>query len=211
MIKYKFLFIHVPRTGGCFVNNYLRKKIFTNLTIHDSWQEGKNRDWSDAELLSFVNSNNCYIHNHTWNKKVFEQFIKKKWFSFFFIRNPKDIICSRYFYDLDKNIIKKNITLNDFINGNKGFAENLFPSFWKKVSYIDEFTEDNFAFFLKTIFKKKYISCSKINCSQNKGYEHYLKSGQIDERTNKKIESSLFFQEYLKIKEYIKYKNIKLI
>jgi hypothetical protein len=208
-MKNKFLFIHVPRTSGCFINNYMKKHIFYDFIIFDSWHQGKNRDWTDEELLNFLKFKKCYVHNHTWENDIFFEFYNKQWFSFFFIRNPKDILCSRYFYDKEKGS-NCNVGLEEFINSKDGFERNLFPSFWRKVSYIDEFSEESFCYFLQKIFNKKYVVSPKINNSNNLGYEYYFNNGDISKETNEKIESSLFFKEYLMIKKFIKCKKIKL-
>ena len=205
----KTIFIHIPRTGGCFANSYLKNNIFKELLVFDSWKENKNRDWNGKELLNFMDYEKCYIHNHTWEKDVFLKFKEKKWFSFFFIRNPKDIICSRYFRDKE-NGLYSDLSLEEFLNSKENL-ESLFPSFWKEVSYIDEFSEKNFSIFIKKVFKKKYISHKAINCSGNKGYDFYFKEEKkIKKKTDQLIESSYFFQQYLEIKSYIKKNKNKL-
>ena len=60
------------------------------------------RDWTEEELLEIADANveEALTHNHhiNWTKESVKKFNDNGWLTFMFIRNPKDIMCSLYFW-----------------------------------------------------------------------------------------------------------------
>jgi hypothetical protein len=197
----KFFFIHVPKTGGCFVNYYIQKYFCTQYKYRflNSYVYHQ-RDWSNEELLSFIKLNKTFIHNHYIDESIFEEYKKNKWIFFSFFRNPKEILCSSYFYN--KKIYGDNFTddINDFMCLKS--KENFFVSFWRNIDFLLEFNKNNFSYFLKKILKVNYNGdFSIVNASANKGYFYYLKNSIITKKTDETIEKSDFFRDYLDMKK----------
>ncbi|MAG61640.1 hypothetical protein CMI43_02405 [Candidatus Pacearchaeota archaeon] len=197
-IPKKIAFIHIARTaGGSILVNiqpFLAKK---NYKIFNSWKT-MNRDWNQKELLSFIDENQAFVHNHSfnWNRKTFYKYKKNEWFTFAFVRHPGDRLCSEYFYFHSKN---PTFNLDKFIKhkllkSNK----NKIPNYWKDIDFIEEYTQENIIKFLKNylhIDKKLKI----IKKSENKGYEHYYKTNQISKDAQILIKNSKEYLIYLKI------------
>lgn len=242
-ITKKVAFVHGHKCAGVYVERYLSRKLIPNYTRFCSWHKHLNplnktfhRDWTDAELLSITNQTmvsekyeHMYVHNHNtgWNLDTVKAYKRGGWFMFTFLRDPKEIICSLYYFALKQQKLKgvkcaqrplyeecihmanhrdiSRISLDTvfkFI-----VTEEIGQKFWKLPEYINlldyvaEFTNDNFSYFCKTFFNHNYTPIEPQNVSDNKGYEFYCKNGDISTESQNLIETS---PEYLK---YIQYMN----
>ena len=171
----KVAFIHYAKAGGVYINAHIYKKALKNKTYqnYNSWRKNDfcekplRRDWTEKELLEICkkNGNEDFIiaHNHHngWSKKIISEFKKEGWFTFCFLRNPKDILCSLYFFSKQSKertsysavgplgaiaghlspesfeaIDERDISLDEFI---RKMVENpKLHRFWKLPSYIDD-------------------------------------------------------------------------
>jgi hypothetical protein len=106
--KKKLAFIHFGKTGGVYVNHYLREYVMPTARHYNSWWNMKtgerhlNRDWSKGELLRIAGKkvNTALAHNHhiNWCEKTIKAFKDNGWLTFMFLRNPKDLMCSLFFW-----------------------------------------------------------------------------------------------------------------
>jgi hypothetical protein len=114
----KTAFIHFGKCAGVYINFYLKKNVMPDALRYNSWEglpiwrsvygEDIHRDWSETELTQIANetfhpqftSEYKMAHNHhiNWNMKTVKEFRKNNWLTFTFLRDPKDLICSLYFY-----------------------------------------------------------------------------------------------------------------
>lgn len=138
----KALFIHKPKTAGTYLVSAI--KVRGKFTFFDSWSSG--RDWNKEESKQIANlklDNNHHLmfrsHQVNINDETFSEFKNNQWFSYTFLRDPLDVLCSLYFFygggffygegkadgfDLrkmsiwDSEIVNlcQEITLDDFIN-----------------------------------------------------------------------------------------------
>jgi hypothetical protein len=145
-----------------------------------------------------------------------------------FIREPKDLICSLYFFakDMIEGVGKTPIGPNSVLAGYQHYdaftpldpnkltldefiLEMLSPEqqiFWKlpdyvnKINYVKEFNSENFEEFLYKFFRHRYKPDEPVNKSSNKGYKFYKENGLISEETEEKFNSH---PEYAKYLEYL--------
>jgi hypothetical protein len=170
----KLAFIHYGKAAGVYTQHYIREHVFPNIKHFNSWwdfnyinKRALNRDWTQEELLKIAEEDveEALTHNHhiNWTKESVKKFNDHGWLTFMFIRNPKDIMCSLYFWakgqwdkweredkstqdlrePLKKQLIRisgqnnpHNINLNNFIRGmlsGKG-AQRL----WGLPDYVDD-------------------------------------------------------------------------
>ncbi len=79
--KHKFIFVHIPKTAGSSMLSFFEEK---GITIN-SFDEGKTFYWNHNHLTINRISN--------WTKIDLDLMFK-----FAFVRNPWDMICSRYYF-----------------------------------------------------------------------------------------------------------------
>ena len=151
----KLAFIHYGKAAGVYTQHYIREHVLPHAKHFNSWwdfnhidKRGLNRDWTQEELLKIAEADveEALTHNHhiNWTKESVKKFNDHGWLTFMFIRNPKDIMCSLYFWaqgqwdrwekedksaldlrePLKKQLIRisgqnnpHNISLNNFIHG----------------------------------------------------------------------------------------------
>src|SRR5581483_8451801 len=165
------LHLHIPKTGGTYVNNYLKSKVVTDKIVApkqthpDFWC-----DYSYEELKNSLNLKNCFISTHFFTPTnckeinpykdhtrpvdqieatdLFNEFQKHGWFSFTFLRNPLEQLCSMYFYAIEHKLVQvcnPEESLESFALRN---PVAVIPSFWKAVDYIAELCDFNLTYFL---------------------------------------------------------------
>lgn len=218
----KLAFVHFGKTGGVYLNHYLRTFVFDELEDKNQWRQKHNgeikeaRDWSKKELLSFLEDahDNILVHNHhnNWNASILEEYKKRRWFSFMFLRHPCDLLCSLYFFSRqnikntgvsainpngvlagyqDETAFKEldvfKLSLDEFIvQMVDNPAQHLFwalPDYIEELDWAAEMNDDNLSEFFLRNFNHQYIPRKKINSSDNLGYLHYLNGGQISKKT----------------------------
>ena len=188
------------------------------------------RDWTEKELIEIANTtehDKIFAHNHhiNWNLKAIKEFKKNNWFTFTFIRDPREIICSLYFWarkqaerkdipeearnPLEDEITKisgqadpSNVSLDEFfrfiVTDKEAKKLWVLPDYTKELDYVAEFNEVNLKIFFDKYFCHEYSPGEKANTSKNKGYKYYCQNELITKETQNLIETSPEFMEYNK-------------
>ena len=202
------------------------------------------RDWTEEELLQLAGNHHpaqyptpeevrthhqCwahdylarqYVHNHHcgWSLASVQAFRRNGWFTFMFIREPAELLCSLWTWAQPsstdslngKTLIKPawlaELTLNDFIRemlSNPDFT--IFyglPEYVDEIDFVAEFNEENFAKLLKQRFDHSYRPDSTADTrrfsSGNPGYQAYLRQGLISDNTDELIQQD---PEILKVRK----------
>ena len=105
----KLAFMHFGKAAGVYIQHYIRERVFPRMKHFNSWwdfnyrnKRALTRDWTEEELLEIADADvaEALTHNHhiNWTKESVEKFNDNGWLTFMFIRNPKDIMCSLYFW-----------------------------------------------------------------------------------------------------------------
>ena len=97
--EHKAIFIHVPKTAGTSITNYLRKLKFRQLNYHCA-TDGSNDD-----------ATGLFVHGTAWRVSRGLQNIWDEYFKFAFVRNPWDRMVSCY-----KNRAKSYSDFGKFLN-----------------------------------------------------------------------------------------------
>lgn len=237
----KLAFIHFGKAGGNYVNSYLHQILkFGKI---NSWHRNSiilcesgnfNRDWTEEELLNFVNlrfEKPVYVHNHhnNWSHKTVNKYNDNGWFTFMFIRDPRDVICSLYFFahklikeckatplgsdgtlagHLPQNSFETpdvtKLTLDEFVRAVTTNPKlRIFwklPAYVKLIQYVQEMNDSNFGAFCSEVLNHAYTPREHLNVTENRGYNFYLSSGRIDKSTDTILTNTSEFNEY---KEYL--------
>ena len=115
----KLAFVHFGKAAGVYTQHYIREYVFPRIKHFNSWwnfedlhdfnckpKRALNRDWTEEELLKIAEADveEALAHNHhiNWTKESIKKFNDHGWLTFMFIRNPKDIMCSLYFWAQDQ-------------------------------------------------------------------------------------------------------------
>ena len=147
-----------------------------------------------------------------------------------FVRDPRNILCSLYFWSqrqhrrwkpdelygglrgpLKDEIIKMSgqddphkVSIDTFINflitNKEARLLWVLPDYIGEIQYVAEFNDENFSLFLYKYFSHYYEPKEKKNKSESLGYEHYYNNGEISETTNKLL---LNHPEFLKYSQYL--------
>lgn len=126
--KYKYLFIHVPRTAGTSIEYWLWKNTKCDvLGYWDGSEENENKK-IDREL---------YCHISAYDLR--EKFVERNWNwdeynKFACVRNPYDLLVSNYFYSFQP--ISQHAKWSSDVNQYPTFKEYIMGRFNK----IDEYT-----------------------------------------------------------------------
>lgn len=215
----KLLFIHTPKTAGQYVTSYMRQTLkYQFILPNQPLNKTRKTIWYDfdAEELRTIaeTASMTYIDTHFFtpfpggnnqpNKidwatsdqeitDLLQLFKNNGWFTFSFVRDPKEQLCSLYFFGRD-NYKSTNFTwllaaesLDDFIKRYKGEAP--IPKFWDQLDYVDEFSDTNFNEFL-TLFGHRHIKLKHKNASSNRGFKFYYELGMISQEAVELIEAS---------------------
>lgn len=235
----KLAFIHYGKVAGVYIQHYIRNYVFSEMDHFNSWwdleSENKralDRDWTEEELLEIAETDKQRVlaHNHhiNWSEKTVKKFNENGWFTFMFIRNPKDILCSLYFWaqsqwdrwkpdEVSESLREPlreelklmsgqnnpyNVSLDQFIQYIISHENSsklwALPDYIDEIQYVAKFSNKNFGKFLLDNFQHYYEPKERLNASKSKGYGVYLKSGEISEETNKIIEEHPEYERYNK-------------
>lgn len=211
-IENKFLFIHIPKTGGNSIQNILRKYSEDKIVSVSSIQDGLERFEVRNDKYDIVKHSTLSQY-----KKLIEPSIYKNLFKFSTIRNPWDMMVSFYFSphrgiinwnrDEFKLLIESTSTVRDYvtiesipekINRKVGLFKIPFKK--KALDYeIDFFMKfENLDNDFKKVCEILEISYNQLphrNKSERKHYSNYYDE-ELIELVNKK------FIEEIKLGEY---------
>ena len=98
----KVAFIHYGKAGGVYMNKYMKKFVLFDYDFKVSWFDEMGRDWTSEELKEIIESDGekKYLHNHhiNWDLESVYRAKGNGWFTFTFLRNPRDLLCSLYYW-----------------------------------------------------------------------------------------------------------------
>lgn len=222
-------FIHIQKCAGTYVDSWLTRNLVPKgYRIFNPWyltraeiaslgrgisfsrempKQDYRRDWSEDELLKISDfEGEKYVHNHSknWPSKVFYEYKSKGFFTFSFLRNPIDLICSMYFFLLEKPGHPSDPawgyedlgTLDSFVRNNVFNLDTLLPSYYKDLDYFNIFSDKNFCHMLNLLNINDYKPMDKVNVSSNKGWEHYLNNGQLSLNSVELVKNTNIWQVY---------------
>lgn len=173
----------------------------------DLCKQDYRRDWSEDELIeiSSINDNHKYVHNHSknWPQSVFTEYKNKGFFTFSFIRNPIDVICSMYFFLSEKPGHPSDPawgyedlgTLDEFVTNNCFNLDRLIPEYYSEIDFFEVFSDDSFSKLLNKI-GLNYFPSRKLNQSSNKGCEFYLKENLLSQNAVDLVKNTKFWDIY---------------
>ena len=114
MCPKKVAFVHIGKTAGVYINQYLKTTCLKPYVKFFSWHENlnpykiKDRDWTKEELFDIAKNADDYSfltqHHINWDTEIMEEFKKNGWFVFTFLRRPEELLCSLYNWSKDNNI-----------------------------------------------------------------------------------------------------------
>ncbi len=208
-------FVHFGKAAGSYLNAYLVREVFVKNDFiekykphfYNNWWarqfpkgEGdflfksfseEPRDFNKSELLEISKKSKDNLkfvtcHHNNVDDDTVDFFNSKDWLTFMFIRDPRDVICSLYFFSI-KIKAKHGVSalgregalagnfyteedfqepdwddpdLDTFVN--RVITKPEYFRFWKTPSYIDkldfvkEFNEKNFSIFLRQAYNHDY-------------------------------------------------------
>lgn len=225
-IPRRVAFIHVMKTAGSFVESYLGYRVLAprGYRIENSWATGRQSDWTRKELERFRATHArtaMYVHNHvgSWPADVVRSYLENGWFVFSFVRHPGDQWCSYYHWGKGQargywrpdmaQVFNQACSLDEFLRLGFGPGNALEwvrrgvdpPSYWRSLDFIDEYSDESFAWMLDTYFGHRFVPQSKarVNVSGNPGYARCLAEGLVSESTDRLIRASEQFATYEEI------------
>lgn len=154
-------------------------------------KDGCRRDWSVQELQHIkATPGKKYVHNHSKNwHEVLPEY--DDFFKFSFLRDPVDIMCSMYFFLLEKPgepsdpawgfpASPKGVpcSLNEFVLEYTHNLDTLLPN-QEHLDFFRVFSEENLTLLLREHFNAEYEPQRRMNTSSNKGHQTYLDSGEL--------------------------------
>ena len=238
----KLAFIHMAKTDGRYVRQYLSKYVLPPCKCHTNASEfgrGMYLEYSKDEMLDICDMYNGNLtknilmrsHQNTWSKDLVIAYRKAGWETFTFIRSPADIICSLYFFSKRKS--KTNLTMHpssgiaghqrndswefDKVDAHKisldSFVREVvtnpaldifwkLPDYIKYIGYCAVMSNKNFAKFIENRVDPyhNYVVDEKLTnetSSDNKGFDYYIKSGDITAETETLLKSHPEYKKYL--------------
>lgn len=100
-------FVHFGKAGGQYVARYVSQLLGPSCEILNSFSRGLRRDWSNGEMRIiaqkiFHPNRQLFVanHHHNFGPELVRFFKANGWATFCFVRDPRDVITSLYFYGL---------------------------------------------------------------------------------------------------------------
>ena len=201
--------------------------------VFNSWERPYllDRDWTETELLQLANNrfpeqsatpaqikahhrlwkhnylDKQYVHNHhySWCERTVREFRRNGWFTFMFIRDPAELLCSlwtwarkaraagtdpRYIIQPTRLIeMELDAFIKEIISCPELRQFYALPDYVDEIDHVAEFTEDNFRLFVKTVepghqYGSEQIVFSHRHASGNPGYGGYRRRGLISDETH---------------------------
>jgi hypothetical protein len=229
-----YAFVHIQKSAGTYVDScIIRSLVPKGYKIYNPWyltraeianlgrgipfertisKEEYRRDWSTSELLHIKSlPGKKYVHNHSKNwKEVFDEY-NKDFFTFSFLRNPLDIMCSMYTFlkekpgepsdpawGFPKNPQGMSSSLNDFILEYTFNLDTLLPDY-TKLDFFKIFSEENLAILMQNHLNSKHVPGTKINTSNNQGYMIHMKNKEISQEAIDLVFQTEMYDVYQKL------------
>jgi len=226
-----YAFIHVQKCAGTYVDACVTRLLVPQgYTIYNPWfmtraeiaslgrgipfdrtisKEGCRRDWSTQELLHIkAIPGKKYVHNHSknWNEAFSEY--KKDFFTFSFLRHPLDIMCSMYFFLLEKPGEPSDPawgfpsspqgmpkTLNEFILEYTHNLDTLLPNY-RELDFFKVFNEENLTLLIQRHFKAEHKPSRRLNSSGNQGFIKHMANDEISTEAADKVFKTEMYDVY---------------
>tara|TARA_R110000751_G_scaffold182218_1_gene289090 strand:+ start:181 stop:1803 length:1623 start_codon:yes stop_codon:yes gene_type:complete len=202
----KVAFVHFAKTGGVYVNKYLKTTCLKPYLKYFSWHLNLNpykvsgRDWTIDEMhkISVEAGDYSFLTQHhiNWDIDTVKKFKENGWFTFMFLRKPEELLCSLFNWSSEQNVELRPGLPNptsieeafELAVKCKGF-ERLWriPDYIDQLDYVAEFNDANFSKFLLKYFGEIYEPRPKSNTSLNKGFNYYYQNGDISEESVNKL------------------------
>ncbi len=213
-----------------------------NYKLFNSWHKGigLQRDWNERELKQLANNRHPlqspspeqirshhalwrhdylarqYVHNHNnnWSRSSLREFKRNGWFSFMFLRDPAELLCSLWTWasmavaeGADPGTVLTPVWLID--QPLDGFIRTILcdrqfdhlyalPGYVEEIDYVAEFTEDNFRHVLQSCFDHEFqpqlVEEGSRFPSGNPGYAQYRSRGQISDTVHMLLQNSPLVQ-----------------
>jgi hypothetical protein len=147
----KCIFIHIPKTGGTSIEQFIR-------------------DYEQNNLLFFGVRNNRSLHHlMAYELKLMIPYVYKRYYKFSIVRNPYDRLLSEYYWNPSHNLGYK------YGKSKKHFLENV-SKIVKKKRYFDNIYNDHFIpQFLFLYNKNKLLVDQLFKYEDLKWVSFYLK------------------------------------
>lgn len=228
MLPKKIFFHHIPKTGGSYVIRYLTKILDVPIVRPRVKSQGVWNDFTIDELAELSKLDNGFISTHSlmplesgWPdlqigtgrgrqeevRAIQKLYRDRGWFIFTFLRDPRHILCSLYFY------------VRDGIDDPNG----RFHWPWFQCQSLDEFLANSnvlsmpnpkdfdfcavlsdciFSGFTQKYFNHSYSpGVPRVNVSSNKGYEFYCNNGWISESTQRSLICDEDYSRFVEIRD----------
>ena len=197
----KLAFVHFAKAGGTYVGNCLDRHLLEPQGYVNHRNPG--RDYTEAQLLTIIKNANdkTFLHNHhfNWSPKAVEQANENGFLTFMFLRDPKDLLCSLYFWSKDlveDGLIYHNLFPQDLIDLKP--KDQVQSPFKERQGYFDcVFNRHSLDLSLDE-FVRTYIDESNIGC---KKFWHLPEPTDQIQYVAKLNEQNLkdFFNDYLNL------------
>ncbi|MEZ4870495.1 MAG: hypothetical protein R3C14_54705 [Caldilineaceae bacterium] len=226
--KTKLLYIHIPKTAGVYLSEYINHNLPYRQVLSDKRNDAN--VWTDFtvdELMGYLHEEEIFLPTHTlsygWHDLAYiipwasqEQIIDtirlfkaNGWFTFAFVRHPGDILCSFYHYVYDfhqqsmPHVVAAHApvidrSLDAFVA--EHCEKPLLPSYWHELDVVAEASDKNFTAFFKRYFQHDFQpGTAPSHASGSRGYRYYCAEGVISQATQRKVEQSVNMQIYQQI------------
>lgn len=230
-IQNKLLYIHIPKTAGVYLSEYITQHLNYRRILSDKCNEDD--VWTDFtldEVRECLYDENVFLHTHTlsygWHDLAYiipwasqeqiidtiRRFKDKGWFTFAFVRHPGDILCSFYHYVYDfhnrgmPHVVAAHApvidrTLDAFVA--EHCTNPLLPTYWAEFDFVAEASDKTFIDFFRRYLNHGFRpGSSPSHASGSLGYHHYCVEGLISADTQHKVENSVNMQIYQQIIRY---------
>ena len=204
----KLLHVHIPKVAGQYLIGYFYHYLGYDIV----------GSWDIEELSTFLGRDNIVVTSESllpeeygWGEtitehkpgtldrtlEIIDEFKRAGFFSFAFVRDPREVLCSLYRYCWDQESdyewkaihhgVMSHDTLNSFLSSTKIRSV---PTFWENLDFVAELNDHNMMR-LFGIIGHEYRPASPFNTSSNKGYRFYCDNGEISSDTQTKLDDSL--------------------
>lgn len=194
----KLFFVHYHKTGGVFFRQSLTPLI-RGYRLFDSWNapHSLGRDWTQAELRAHLALSDAegplFLHQHAHNVTADDIVVAKEngWTLVMFYRDPRDIICSLYYF-LKRRLQESGSTMNfdrvfTELPSFDDFFDEVFtmPRHWAlpwwhgMVDYMRQFSPLEVSEVCLALFDAPPPDLDPKNVSENPGWQKVLNADHL--------------------------------